>query len=141
MCWERRVFRENGEFLPELFVAVCEMVWTELLVIALFRYISCSPAGIQKLPVAVVDPDCIPSMTCGIAWRWSFPLLEGRIAITFAMAPDHDTFQPCPLRDGLVNAGIAFADCLARENGIVRCTPLDTAAKETFNVLLFVSDG
>lgn len=140
MCWEKPACRENGKFLPELFVAVCEMMWAELLVITLFGHISCSPAGIQKLPVAIVDPDRVPSVACGFPRRWPFSLLERRETIALAVTPDHDAFQPCPLRDGLVDAGIAFADCLAREDGIIRCIPLDTTAKETFNVLLFVSD-
>lgn len=55
------------------------------------------------------------------------------------MATDHDTFQPCPLRDGFIDAGIAFADCFAREDSVTRGAPLDTTAKETFNILPSVS--
>lgn len=97
------------------------------------------PAGIQQLPVPIVDLDRIPSVARGFPWRRPFAVLEWGEPIAFAMTPDDDAFQPSTLRDGFVDAGIAFADCFAREDSIARCAPLDTTAKEAFNILLTVS--
>lgn len=115
------------------------MVRFEMLIVTLPTDTSGTPASIQELPVPIVDLDRIPSMACGVPWGWSFAFFEGGETIAFAMATDHDTFQPCPLRDGFVDAGVAFANCFARENGIARCASLNTTAKETFNILLSVS--
>jgi hypothetical protein len=111
-----------------------------MLVVALARDISCSPAGIEELPVSVVDSHCVPSVACGVSWRWPFPLLERREAIAFAMAPDHDALQSGSLGNGFVEAGVAFTYCLAIENCVICCAPLDTTAKETLNILLIVSN-
>ena len=115
------------------------MVRVEMLIVTLPRDTSGPPASIQELPVPIIDLDRIPSMACGFPWGRSFAFFEGGEPITLAMTTDHDTFQPSPLRDGFVDAGIAFANCFARENSVARCAPLDTTAKETFNILLSVS--
>lgn len=78
-------------------------------------------------------------MACGISWRRPFSFLERREPKALAMAADDDTLEPRPLRDGFVDAGIAFADCFSRENSVACCAPLNTTAEETLNILRFVS--
>ena len=51
-----------------------------------------TPAGIDELPLPIVNPDSIPGMTRGL-WRYWIARFEGRKSIALAMAANDHRFK------------------------------------------------
>lgn len=96
---------------PKLVVAHGEVSRCEFLSVCLLAHMDMSgaPAGIDELPLAVINFNSVPGM--GAEFRWDgLPGFEGGPAGTFTVAADYERFQSGFGSDGGEETSVTFAD-------------------------------
>ena len=95
-----------------------------------------APAGVDKLPLAVVDAYGVPCVA-GCVFRGAWPTWFGRVvAVAFAVTAHDHSLQACALGDGMEDPGVAFADGLAAEDHLAGAlSARDAIVEEAIDVV------